>query len=87
MRNFAISLSGAAALLLAGTLAFTAHATPLTGAATGLAPMQSSVELAGCKAKGLFCPFGRQWMCPPGHACWCGPCGAYKLKGGKWRSG
>jgi hypothetical protein len=84
MRNLVLSLLGVAALLAAGTLA---HATTLSGAGLGVAPAQSSVELAGCKGPGLFCPFGRQWMCPPGHACWCGPCGAYKLKGGKWRSG
>ena len=84
MRMTGLLLAGAAILLLAGT----AGATTLSGAATGLAPLASSeIELASCKGTGPFCPFGRRWVCPKWHNCWCAPCGAYKMPGGKWRSG
>jgi hypothetical protein len=84
MRMTGLLLAGAAMLLLAGT----AGATTLSGAATGLAPLNfSEFELAGCKGTGPFCPFGRHWVCPKWHGCICAACGAYKMPGGKWRSG
>ena len=84
MRKTTVLLAGAALLLLAGT----AGATNFGGIAAGLSPSSSSeIELAGCKGRGPFCPFGRHWVCPKWHTCICAPCGAYKLPGGKWRSG
>jgi hypothetical protein len=80
MGKTAFLLAGAAMLLLAGT----------AGATVPVAPgptVASPIELAGCKGTGPFCPFGRHWICPKWHSCWCAPCGAYKLPGGKYRSG
>jgi hypothetical protein len=84
MRKTATALMGVAVLMLAGLLAWSVQATPLTG---GLAPVQksSSVIEAGCKGPGLFCPWGRHWICPPYRTCWCAPCGAYKRPGGRYR--
>ena len=84
MGKSAIAVAGTAFLMLP---AWNAQATPLTGAATitAPAPNHSAIEEVGCKGKGLFCPWGRHWICPPYRTCWCAPCGAYKRPGGKYR--
>jgi hypothetical protein len=61
MRKLAIGITGAAALLLAGILAWNAQATPLTGSTTlYLAANQSLVEKA---AQGITCSGSKPYLC------------------------
>jgi hypothetical protein len=79
MGKTAFLLAGAAMLLLAGAAGATVPIAPSPTAS-------SAIELASCKGNGVFCPFGRHWVCPKWHSCLCAACGAYK-QNGKWKSG
>jgi hypothetical protein len=68
-------LAAAVALILSGSLAWKAEATP--GPNMGMLPATefSPVIKAGCGGPGR-CPWGRYWVCRP-RGCWCAPCGGY----------
>jgi hypothetical protein len=78
MRKLVIGTSAAAALLLAGVLAWNAEATPLTRATTVPSGTNYSlVEKAGCWLPGLpgECDIGKHRVCNRfGNRCKCAPC-------------
>jgi hypothetical protein len=69
-------LAAAAALILSGSLAWKAEATPGANMGMPLATEFSPVIKAGCGGPGRYCPWGRHWVCGP-RGCWCAPCGGY----------
>jgi hypothetical protein len=75
MRRFAILLTAAFALLLAGALGFQANAT--VGSGTHGLPMiakdYSPIEQAACKFTGPTCPVGYTRVCRL-WKCWCARC-------------
>ena len=88
MRKLAIGITGIAALLLAGILAWSAEATTLTSAATVHPATNSSlVEKAGCWLPESVgeCEIGQQKVCNRfGNRCHCAPCpGWYPWRGYK----
>jgi hypothetical protein len=78
MRKLVIGMTAAAALMLAGALAWDAHATTLAGAATTRPEMSHSlVQKAGCWLPGLpgECEIGQHKVCNRfGNRCHCDPC-------------
>lgn len=75
MHKLVIGITAAAALLLAGALAWNAEATTLTGAMTARpAANYSLVEKAGCWVPG-DCDVGQHKVCNRfGNRCRCAPC-------------
>ena len=75
MRKFAILLTAAFALLLAGALGFQADAT--VGSGTHGLPMiakdYSPIEQVACKFTGPTCPVGYTRVCRL-WKCWCARC-------------
>jgi len=75
MRRFAILLTAAFALLLAGALGFQANAT--VGSGTHGLPMiakdYSPIEQVACKFTGPTCPVGYTRVCRL-WKCWCARC-------------
>jgi hypothetical protein len=75
MRRFAILLTAAFALLLAGMLGFQADATVGSGT-LGLpaaAKDYSPIDTVSCRWKGPLCPAGYTRVCRPWR-CWCARC-------------
>lgn len=67
-------ITWAAAALLLGSLAWTAHAQTLGAASLHTqAQIASPISKAACGGPGRFCPPGRHRVCGPAH-CWCAPC-------------
>jgi hypothetical protein len=75
MRKAAIMLTAAAAMLLAGALAFNADATVGSGT-LGLptvAKDYSPIDQVACRFAGPLCPAGYTRVCRP-WKCWCARC-------------
>jgi hypothetical protein len=75
MRRLAIGLATIAALLMAGTFAWHADATPWRSGSVnlpGVAKNYSPIQKAACGGWGRFCPPGYVWRCRP--FCRCVPC-------------
>jgi len=76
MRKLAIALGVAAAMILAGGLAWKAEATNFRSGTVdlpGLAKNYSPIEKAGCRGWGPMCPPGYKWICTP-FKCKCRRC-------------
>jgi hypothetical protein len=76
MRKIAITLGVAAAVLVAGGLAWKADATAVKSGTSGLPAATknySPVEQTGCRGWGPMCPPGWTWRCGP-WKCKCRPC-------------
>jgi hypothetical protein len=74
MRKLLIAIMSTAALMLGGTLAWNAQATPLSGTtATPPSTNYSPVETVACGIRGV-CGRGRTLVCRPLGGCWCAPC-------------
>ena len=97
MRKLSIGIIMAAVLLITGSLAWNAGATPVTGFtnAAQLGTHGSLVEKAACRSAGFFCPAGQQRVCrgrlgmcvcvPCGHHHGFCPCPGHVCKiGGRW---
>jgi hypothetical protein len=77
MRKLVIILTGTAAILLAGSLAWKADAQTSRGAASILAQAQniSPIEKAACGPYwGRWCGPWLHRVCGPYGRCWCAPC-------------
>lgn len=74
MRKLVVTLTAAAALVLAGAYAWQADAAISQGAQSvkTAAETVKPVEEVGCRGWGR-CPPGRFWHCGP-RGCWCRPC-------------
>ncbi|MGH6734727.1 MAG: hypothetical protein ACRECX_01405 [Methyloceanibacter sp.] len=75
MRKLAVAFGLAAAVMLAGGIAWKAEATNWKSATVNLptvAKTYSPVEKAGCFRRGR-CGWGRYRVCGP-LRCWCAPC-------------
>jgi hypothetical protein len=71
----------AAAVLLAGLLLLSSHATALTGSSWPPTASKNylSIQKAGCLLAGRYCRVGFQWVCglppnPERRRCHCVPC-------------
>jgi hypothetical protein len=77
MRNLAITLTAAAAILFAGSVAWKAGAATWVRGASIPAVAQNftPIETVACGGRGPHCRWGRHWVCGPyGRRCWCAPC-------------
>jgi hypothetical protein len=75
MRKLAVAIGLAAAVLLAGGLAWNAEAltsNPTTANLPGVAKNYSPIEKTGCRRRG-WCGWGRYRVCGP-RRCWCVRC-------------
>jgi hypothetical protein len=76
MRKLAMALGIAAAMVLAGGVAWKAEATSLKSGTVnlpGVAKNYSPVQQTACRGWGAFCPPGYTWRCGP-YKCKCRPC-------------
>ncbi len=75
MRKLAVAIGLAAAVLLAGGIAWKAEALTWNSATVnlpGVAKNYSPIEQTGCRRRGA-CGWGRYRVCGP-LRCWCVPC-------------
>jgi hypothetical protein len=86
MRKLSVAFTAAAAILLVGSLAWTADAQTSRGATN--IPVQSQIftpiQRAACGGPGRYCPAGFIRRCGP-HRCWCAPCGGPYYRGYDYR--
>ena len=73
MRKLTMTLTAAALVL--GTMAISANAAQMPGAAGFHAQIQNATPLkqAACRGFGPYCPPGTTRACGP-YRCWCRPC-------------
>lgn len=74
MRNITMTL--AAAVLVLGSMAFSASAQTQAPGAAGIQVQEriaTPIHKAACGGWGRWCPPGRHRVCNPWH-CWCAPC-------------
>ena len=77
MRKFAVAIGLAAAVLLAGGVAWQAEAAGWrsgTLALPGAAKNYSPIDEVACRGWGRYCPPGFHWKCRRWRGCWCAPC-------------
>ena len=75
MRKLAVAIGLAAAVLLAGGVAWKAEALTWNSATSnlpGVAKNYSPIAKTGCRVRG-WCGWGRYRVCGP-FRCWCRPC-------------
>ena len=75
MRKLAMTMTAAALVL--GTMAISANAAQMPGAAGFHAQIQNATPLvkqAACRGFGPHCPPGYVWTCGYYGRCWCRPC-------------
>ncbi len=81
MHKSILAITIAAAILLAGSLAWKAEAAPGGGMGVLFAARDfSPVVTVACGGPGPFCGWGRSYVCNA-KKCWCAPCGRYKWHG------
>ena len=68
-----VIVTATGALMLGGTLAWNAQATPMSGTTPAPATNYSQVERIACGIRGV-CGRGRTLVCRPLGGCWCAPC-------------
>jgi len=75
MRKLAMTMTAAALVL--GSMAISANAAQMPGAAGFHAQIQNAtpiVKQAACRGFGEHCPLGFTWTCGGYRGCWCRPC-------------
>jgi hypothetical protein len=87
MRKLMIALTATAALVLCGSVAWVAQASPLTGAIGTPSQELSPLEKIGCQTAGDNCPYGQRIVRGGGGRWWCEPCWPQKHGQKYWGGG